>query len=90
MQLVVAAKGQRVEQRGHHAPVVVAVGGACDQPHLPRVILVGVCLADQGIQRLLADGGVDDLLDHAVRLAFGGLGMLVEDPRLAHNLLDIL
>jgi hypothetical protein len=88
--LVVAPKGQCVEQRGHHAPVVVAIGSACHQPDLPGIILVGVGLADQGIQRLLANGGVNDLLDHAVRLAFGGLGQLVEDPCLAHHLLHVL
>ena len=59
--LVVAPKGQRVEQRGHHTPVVVAIGSACHQPDLPGVILVGVGLADQGIQRLLANGGVTSL-----------------------------
>ena len=47
--LVVAPEGQRVEQCGHHAPIVVAIGSAGHQPDLPGVILVGVGLADQGI-----------------------------------------
>lgn len=88
--LVVAPEGQCVEQCGHHAPIVVAIGGACHQPDLPGVILVGVGLADQGIQRLFANGGVNNLLDHAVRLAFSSLGQLVEKPCLAHHLLDVL
>ena len=48
--LVVAPKGQGFEQGGHHAPVVVAGGGARHQPDLPCMILVCASLADQVIE----------------------------------------
>jgi hypothetical protein len=40
---------------------MVAVGGACHQPDLLPIFLVGVRFADQVIERLFPDSGIEAL-----------------------------
>ena len=57
VQLVVALEGQHLQQRGHDAAVVVAVGGARHQLHLVLVLFVGLGLMDQVVERCSPTAG---------------------------------
>ena len=59
------------------------------QLHLVFVFLVGLGLMNQVVERLLADRGVDHVLDHAVRLRLGRFGELVQQRGLADHLLGV-
>ena len=90
MPVVVTPERQHLQQRRHDAPVMMTVGGARHQLYPPFVSLIGLHLLNQILESSLADGGEDHFLHRAVRMSSGRLGDLVQQLRLAQDLLGIL
>ena len=90
MLAVVAAKGQGVQDRRQHAPVVVGIG-AMDQglDALAEGRTRCIALLDQRAEGLLSDQGKKDLAHGAVGVLQGSCGDAKEQPCLVLDLVDL-
>jgi hypothetical protein len=90
MLAVVAAKGQDVQDRRQHAPVVVGIG-AMDQglDALAEGRTRCIALLDQRAEGLLSDQGKKDLAHGAVGVLPGSCGDAKEQPCLVLDLVDL-
>ena len=70
---------QHVEQPRHHAPIVIAIGGAHLQVHLLLVATLGLVLLDNGFALLFADGGKDAGANGLFGMGKRGVGHLIQE-----------
>ena len=87
---VVGAEFQRVEEPGHHAPVMAGVGAADRDAQAAAVHRSGLPLADQVAQGLLTGDGEHHVAHRAVGPSNGGAGDLEQQDRLARDPLQLV
>jgi hypothetical protein len=87
---VVAAKPKRPEHGREHPAVVAPVGGAKHLAHpRPESLIVGLRLADQLAQRLLADHRPDRPTHRVIGMIHSGLREREQDPALAAHVFEV-